>query len=250
MKHTHKLTVQLFGSALLMLLTQITEAQVTGAQEIRPFTARYEARYYGVSGGTIELTLRKGAQPGEYVYASRAKPGFLAAFLISDAARETSTMSVDANGVRPLTFTADDGKKSTAQDSTYQFDWTQKKLVGHTGDVKLDQELPERMQDHLSVQVAIIWALQHNAALGEFTLVDGGKIKHYNYTLEGAATMSFKGRALDTTIVRSARSDRTGGRINRYWHAAELGNVPLRAERSSDGKVDLTIDLIDLQFTE
>jgi hypothetical protein len=235
----------LLGNALLMLLSE-------GAwgQEIRPFTARYEARYYGINGGTLELTLRKGSQPNEYVYESRAKPGLIAAFLISEAAREISTMVVDANGVRPIKFVADDGKKSTAQDSTYQFDWAQKKLVGHTGDIQLNQDLPDRMQDHLSVQVAVILALQRNTDLGEFTLVDGGKIKRYLYTKEGPGTMTFKGRALDATILRSARSDRTGGRINRYWHAAELGNIPLRAERSNNGKVDLTITLIDVNFTE
>jgi hypothetical protein len=170
--------------------------------------------------------------------------------MISDAAREISTMVVDANGVRPSTFTADDGKKSTAQDSLYQFDWTQKKVTGHTGDIALDQALPDRMQDHLSVQIAMMWALQRNAELGEYTLVDGGKIKQYRYTKEGAAAMAFKNRTLDTIIVRSERADRTGGRINRYWHAAELGYIPLRAERSNKDKVDLTIALIDLQFSD
>jgi len=235
----------LFGTTVLGLLSQ-----ASWSQDLRPFTARYEARYYGVNGGIIELTLRKGSTPNEYVYESRAKPTFLAAFMISEAAREISTMVVDANGVRPIKFTADDGKKSTAQDSIYQFDWTQKKVTGHTGDLALDQALPERMQDHLSVQIAMMWALQRNADLGEYTLVDGGKIKQYRYTKEGAATMAFKNRTLDTIIVRSERADRTGGRINRYWHAAELGHIPLRAERSNKDKVDLTIALIDLQFTD
>jgi hypothetical protein len=159
-------------------------------------------------------------------------------------------MLVDASGVRPLKFVADDGKKSTEQDSLYEFDWAQKKVAGHTGSIQLNQELPDRMHDHLSVQIAVIWALQHGAELGDYTLVDGGKIKRYLYTQEGPATMTFKDRKLDATIVRSARSDRTGGRINRYWHAAELGNIPLRAERSNDGKIDLTLALIDLQFAE
>ena len=78
MKRRHTtFTMRLMGSSLLVLLSQ-----VAWSQEIRPFVARYEARYHGISGGTIELTLRKGAQPNEYVYESRAKPGFIAAFLI------------------------------------------------------------------------------------------------------------------------------------------------------------------------
>jgi hypothetical protein len=157
-------------------------------------------------------------------------------------------MVADANGVRPLKFVAEDGKKSTDQDSLYRFDWAERKLVGHTGSIELNQELPDRIQDHLSVQVAVIWALQHNTELGEFTLVDGGKIKRYLYSKEGTASFAFKGRSLDAVIVRSARSDRTGGRINRYWHIPEFGNIPVRAERSSEGKVDLVLNLLDVQF--
>jgi len=237
--------MSLLGATAVVMLSQSA-----WSQDIRPFTARYEARYYGVNGGTIELTLRKGSAPNEYVYESRAKPTFLAAFMISEAAREVSTMVVDANGVRPIKFVADDGKKNTAQDSTYEFDWAQRKVTGHTGDIALDQALPDRMQDHLSVQIAVMWALQRNADLGDYTLVDGGKIKQYRYTKDGAATITYKDRTLDAIIVRSARADRSGGRINRYWHAAELAYVPLRAERSNKDKVDLTITLIDLKFTD
>jgi hypothetical protein len=256
MNQDRKVTLLGKWSAVLAALTAQAiwtapvDAQVANAPALRPFTARYEARYYGVSGGTIELTLHKGAQPNEYVYESRAKPGFIASFLISEAARESSTMTADANGVRPIKFVADDGKKSTTQDSLYQFDWSEKKLVGHTGAIELNQELPEHMHDHLSVQIAVIWALQQNLELGEFTLVDGGKIKRYQYTKDGTAALAYKGRQLETTIVRSARADSTGGRINRYWHAAEFGNIPIRAERSRDGKVDLVLELIELRFNE
>jgi hypothetical protein len=247
--------LRLLCTAIVALLAQgfcvrVTLAQTTHDQVLRPFTARYDVRYYGISGGTIELTLRKGAQPNEYVYESRAKPGFIASFLISDAARENCTMIVDANGVRPIKFVADDGKKSTDQDAIYQYDWEGRKLVGRTGSIDLSEELPDRLQDHLSVQIAMIWALQQHAALGEFPLIDGGEIKRFLYTKDGVATVTYRGRQLDTTIVRSARADNPGGRINRYWHATDFGNVPIRAERSRNGKVDLTIDLLDLQFTE
>jgi hypothetical protein len=243
------LTAMLLGLAIQFMGLPVV-AEVSASPLLRPFTARYEARYYGISGGTIELTLRKGAQPNEYVYESRAHPGLIASVLISEAAHESSTMTADSNGVRPIKFVAEDGKKSTEKDSLYDFDWKQKKLVGHTGNIQLDQDLPEHMQDHLSVQIAVIWALQQNLDLGEFTLVDGGKIKSYQYTKEGAATLAYKGRQLDTTIVRSARTGNPEGRINRYWHATEFGNIPVRAERSRDGKIDLALALVDLKFTD
>jgi hypothetical protein len=244
------LSAAFLGLAMQAWSQPTAQAEVSTKPLLRPFIARYEARYYGVTGGTIELTLRKGAQPNEYIYESHAKPGLLASFLISDAAHESSSMTADSNGVRPTKFIAEDGKKSTEQDSLYEFDWSAEKLVGNTGNIQLNQALPEHIQDHLSVQIAVIWALQNNLDLGEFTLVDGGKIKSYQYTKEGTGTLAYKGRQLDTTIVRSARSGNLGGRVNRYWHATEFGNIPIRAERSHNGKVDLTLALIDLRFTD
>ena len=73
------LTSVFLGLAIQTLGMQ-AKAEVSATTPLRPFTARYEARYYGVSGGTIELTLRKGAQPNEYVYESHAKPGLIASF--------------------------------------------------------------------------------------------------------------------------------------------------------------------------
>jgi len=224
--------------------------QAALAQDLRPFTARYQARFHGLSGGILEFTLRKGAQPNEYIYESRAEPSLLGSLLISDSARESSTLIADANGVRPMIFFSDDGKKGDDKDSSLKFDWEQKRLSGRSETVDMNRELPDGLQDHLSVQVAVIWALQHGTPLGEFPLVDGGEIKRYRYTKEGPATITYKGRQLDTVVISSERADSPGGRINRYWHAAEFGNIPVKAQRSRNGKVDLTMELVDVKFAE
>ena len=238
---------------LLSVVTSIACAllmQLASAQDLRPFTARYQARFYGLSGGVLALTLRKGTQPNEYVYESKAEPSFLGSFAISDKAREASTMIIDANGIRPLSFFSDDGKRGDEKDSNLQFNWEQKKLTGRSETVDMNAELPPRIQDHMSIQVAVIYALQNNLPLGEYPLVDGGEIKRYLYTNEGPATIKYKGRQLETAIIRSERIDSPGGRIIRYWHSAEFGNIPVKAERSRNGKIDFTMDLLDVKFAE
>lgn len=224
--------------------------QMANAEDVRGFKARYQVRFYGLSGGILELTFHKGTNPNEYVYESRAEPSVLGSFMISDAARESSTMVVDDAGVRPLTFFSDDGKKGDEKDSNIKFDWNNKKLAGRSERVDFDQELPARIQDHLSIQIAVIDALSRNGELGEFSLIDAGEIKKYTYSVEGPGTVKYKGTPISATIVRSARSDNPGGRINRYWHAQEQRFLPVRAERSRDGKIDLTMELIDVKFTE
>ena len=96
----------------------------------------------------------------------------------------------------------------------------------------------------------MIQALQAGSDPGEYSMVDTGEIKKYRYTHESTGTVKFKGQTLDATIIRSERSDSAGGRITRYWHAPTLGNLPVHAERSRDGKVDLTMDLLNVEFPE
>jgi len=225
-------------------------ASTSWSAEPRPFVARYKAQFYGMSGGILQFTLRRGDGPDQYIYESRAEPSFLGSFMVSDAARERSTMTVTANGVRPLTFFSDDGKKGDEHDSDIRFDWTQNRLTGRSEGKDFNEPLPERIQDHLSIQIAVIEGLLGGAELGEFSLIDGGEIKRYTYSKEGAATVKFKGKTLEAVIVRSQRSDSPGGRINRYWHAPELGSIPVRAERSREGKVDLIMELVDVKFSE
>src|SRR5215831_11395090 len=104
-------------------------AHMSSAQELRLFTARYKVQFYGLSGGILELSLRRGDAPNQYIYASRAEPSFLGSFKISEKAREHSTLVADANGVRPLAFFSDDGKKGDEEDSDIRFDRERKRLI-------------------------------------------------------------------------------------------------------------------------
>ena len=238
------LSIALCGATLLLSGTAMAQ------EELRPFTARYQVRFYGLSGGHLELTLHKGETPNVYMYDSRAFPSFLGSFAISSSARESSTMEIDTNGVRPLKFVSEDGKKGDDQDSTLEFDWNTHRLTGRSEGRDMDREMTEPIYDHQSIQIAVIWRLQHDLDLGEFLLVDGGEVKRYAYTKEGTAAVRYKGRDLDAIVVRSERADSPGGRINRYWHAVEFGYIPVRAERSRDGKIDLKMELVDLKFAE
>ncbi|HYM35555.1 MAG TPA: DUF3108 domain-containing protein [Steroidobacteraceae bacterium] len=235
---------------LLLGIALALSVNCAWSQDIRTFTARYQLRFYGLSGGILQLTLRKGDAPNEFIYESRAEPSFLGSFMVSDQARESCTMTIDENGVRPLKFFSDDGKKGDEKDSNIQFDWERKRLTGRSERVDFNQELPEHIQDHLSIQIAVIRALLQNSEPGEYSLMDTGEIKKFTYSKDGTGTVKYKGRTLDATIIRSARSDNPGGRIIRYWHAPELGYVPVRAERSRNGKIDLTMDLLDVKFPE
>ncbi|MCE3285852.1 MAG: hypothetical protein K0R70_2108, partial [Steroidobacteraceae bacterium] len=76
---------------------------------LRPYTARYHVSYRGLSGGEIESSFRQGGQPGLWQYETRVYPNLFGRIAVSSQAHELSTMQVSPGGVRPLSFSFDDG---------------------------------------------------------------------------------------------------------------------------------------------
>lgn len=253
-----RLELRRFGFQPLLALAGLLVAGMTlaeppaSAQDLRPFVARYQVKFYGLTGGVLQLTLRRGDAPNEYVYESHADPSFLGGFFISSSARESCVLRVVDGQIHPLHFVSDDGKSGDEKDSNIVYDWEHDKLQGRSERVDFDQPLPPRIQDHLSIQIAVILALQRGTELGQYSLIDAGEIKQFTYRRDGAGVVVYQGRVLDATVVSSQRTtdplDQPGARITRYWHVPELGNLPARAERSRDGKIDLKMELLDVQF--
>jgi hypothetical protein len=72
-----------------------------------------------------------------------------------------------------------------------------------------------------------------------FQIIDKDQLKEFNYTQEGAAKIRTAIGELDTVIVTSQRAG--NNRILRMWFAPSLGFVPVQAERSRDGKVEIAM---------
>ncbi len=227
-----------------MLLPAISQADVS----LRMYVAHYQVKFRGLNGGVLQFTLRKGDKPDQYIYETSAKPSFLGGFFVSDKALESTVMEITGDEIRPLSFSSDDGKKSEAKDAQIKFSWSKHRVTGISEAKPVDLEFPARTQDHLSIQIAVMWDLLNGHELGTYPMFDGGEMKSYDYRKDGEERIHYDGRDLDTVIVRS---ENTGGgsRVSRYWHAPELGYLPIRAERTRKGEVELVLQLIDVKFT-
>ncbi len=72
-----------------------------------------------------------------------------------------------------------------------------------------------------------------------FQIIDKDQLKEFNYTQEGTARIRTEIGELETVIVTSQRTG--NNRILRMWFAPSLGFVPVQAERSRDGKVEIAM---------
>lgn len=230
-----------FGIAAAAPIAPTTPvAPITPVAALRPFDASYAVIWRGFTAGTSSFELRQEAS-GEWTYVSHNRPRGLFRLVPTAALTLSSRMSVDAAGVRPLVFTAtdpDDGKPQ----AEVHFDWTANRATGLVEDMKIDMALRPGVQDDLSVQVALIYALSNDQTPTGISLFDKKGIRDYEYARVGAETLQTPVGALATTIYRSHKAN--SPRSTRFWCAPELGYAPVQAEQQYNGKVEWTMKLV------
>jgi len=242
------LTTVLRCVACLALLGALDARAQTPA--LRSFDALYEVRYKGILGGTMQFTLRAGPATDLYVYSVEANPNWLARLKVSAGARQSSQMRIDDGQVLPQRYQAEDGRRSTNEDSDLRFDWSSHRVKGTAKSTAIDEPIDIGWHDYLSAQVAILLALSKGEALGMLHIIEEKKVRAFRYSQEGKDRRAFKGKEFEVLVLRSEGVDDPSLRINRYWHAPELSFLPIAVERSRKGKVDLSLRLVELKFLD
>jgi Protein of unknown function (DUF3108) len=235
------------AKSLASLLIAMLVAQVAGAQSsvmLKPYSARYQVKYRGLSGGDIEFTLRNTGN-GRFVFNSHLLPNFLGSFFASDQAEDTSHLLFDGNTVKPLQFNSEDGSKNTSKDIHYEFDWITNSVRGNYKDHDFTLQIPTGTQDRLSIQLAASLALQAEREPGQLIMLERNELQEYSIVIDGKAKVRTDAGEYDTVVLKSERKG--SNRSTRYWYAARLGYIPVRAERSTNGKVDIVMELKSYQ---
>jgi hypothetical protein len=206
----------------------------------QPFKVTFDVEWRGMGAGTSALELtRKSAT--EYTYESSNTARGLFRLAIPDTITQTSDFTIIEGMVRPTTYVGDDGSTDTSKDVSLKFDWTTKRVTGIAEDKPVDEMLEPGVQDSLSVQIALMCALAAGQSPKSFRLIDKDKIKEYQYTHEGTATLDTPEGKLATVIYTSQRAG--ASRITRLWIAPSLGYLPVRAEQLRKGKRELRLKL-------
>ena len=232
----------------LVTLTLVSLNQWAFAQDpptLKPYIARYNVKYRGLSGGDIVFTLKRQGTD-QFVFSSRLLPNFLGGLFTSDQAEDTSTLLLETNGLKPLQFSSEDGRTKTENDIRYQFDWSTNQVKGRFKDQDFTMSVPRGVQDRLSIQLSASLALQANKDPGKLIMLEKNELQEYTITRQGSEHISSDTGEFDTVVLKSERSG--SDRVTRYWYADSLGFIPVRAERSTKGTVDIVMELKSIQF--
>lgn len=227
------------GATLLIGIAGFASAN-SEATAPQPFTATYEAEYRGIRAGELTFKLERDAD-GRYIYETRANPSALARLIVSRDAVERTVMEIDANGVRPIEWILDDGKSGEKGDGALRFDWGNGVVTGRIGGEDIRFPTEPKMQDRLSIQIAVVTALLRGQEPGEFPMIDDNRVKRYTYTKKQLETVETPLGPFETTIYESTRPG--SSRIARFWLAPRLNFTPARAVQVRKGKVETVMIL-------
>ena len=212
---------------------------------LQPYTARYQVSYRGLSGGEIESSFHRGAQPGQWQYETRVFPNLFGRIAVSSQAREVSTMLVTPGGVRPLSFMFNDGSSDRQKDVRLAYDWDAGRVTGTAAGKPIEMELAPGTQDTASVQAAMIQARLAGQKPQSFRIITGGKQREYRYWQEGTQQVMTPFGQVQAEVWANARDG--SNRVSKVWHAPSLGFVPVQAIQYRKGNPEVQMKLVRLE---
>jgi uncharacterized protein DUF3108 len=229
--------MKMFAGALLLASLASTQAAAQTPSEpgIAPFIAHYEAAWKGISVGTSEIQLTHGTEPGEYLYVWTITARGIFRIAYRDDLVQKSWLKMAGEHVRPDKYFGKEGSQTVE----LNFDWKEKRATGVSETKPVDIKLPDGTQDVMSIQVEVMFDLKNGNLPKTFQIIDKDQLKEFDYAQEGTARIRTAIGELDTVIVTSQRPG--NNRILRMWFAPALGFVPVQAERSRDGKVEISM---------
>jgi hypothetical protein len=229
--------MKMFAGALVLasLASTHAAAQTLSEPGIAPFVAHYEASWKGISVGTSEIHLTRGTEPGEYQYIWTITAHGIFRIAYRDDLVQKSWLKMVGEHVRPDKYFGKEGSQTVE----LNFDWKEKRATGVSESKPVDIKLPDGTQDVMSIQVEVMFDLKNGNLPKTFQIIDKDQLKKFDYTQEGTARIRTAIGELDTVIVTSQRAG--NNRILRMWFAPSLGFVPVQAERSRDGKIEIAM---------
>jgi len=227
---------RIFALAAVMVTSTAT------ADELKPFQASYDWIWHGMTVAVSKLQLQQ--QDNKWVYRSRSEPRGLGR-MFSERPVSESVLEVTPEGVRPLSYKADDGTPSTKRDANIQYDWQNNRITGMNEDARVDMPIPPGIQDDLSVQIALMVALMRGQTPDKFSLLSGNSVREYHYSREGEESLTTPVGIIPTIVYRSEKQ--YSPRVTRFWCAPSLGYIPLKVQQTRDHDVEWTMQVQSVQ---
>ncbi len=200
------------------------------AAEPKPFSASYTADWKQVPvSGSAERSLQK-------LDDGRWQLVFKASMLVAGLT-EQSTFSVEGDTFLPQSYKFERSGLGKSKDVEFDFDWSQKQVIGSDRGDPVRFPLNRGMQDKSTYQLA----LQHDVAAGEksmsYQVVDGDEIETYDFRVLGEEVVRTAAGLIDAIKVERVRDPTQSSRKTILWFAKDWDYLLVRLHQvEKDGK--------------
>lgn len=207
-----------------------------------PFEAVYAWRWHDITVAVSTLRFEQ-VDGSSWRSSSSAEPRGIGR-LYPIHPKLQSLMRIDAQGVRPLHYQAEDGTSGNSRGADVRFDWAAMHASGVYSGSAVDLALRPGVQDDLSVQIAMLAAVRAGRVPQNLSIIDKNTIRDYDYRLVGAERIATALGSIDTVVYASQHPG--SPRITRFWCAPTRGDVPLKIEQRIGEDVQWSMQIITL----
>lgn len=235
------------GALLAASALALSAAALADPAPIQAHRAEYLLTRDGLPVADMVMELRL-TPDGGYVYRAETKPHKAVELMMSlsqdigagTRLEEESSGRIVAGRFRPDRYhhRRDSDDRRTL---TIGFDWAAGQAAIASADRPWTMKVPPDAQDKLAVLLALRADLGSGRRDLTYRVADGGRLKTYSYTRDGADEIAAAGTSW--TAVRLTRAKDEGEIDYRLWLAPALAHLPLRVERTEGGshyRMDLT----------
>ncbi|KIQ06293.1 MULTISPECIES: DUF3108 domain-containing protein [Pseudomonas] len=200
------------------------------AEEPKPFSASYTADWKQVPvSGSAERSLQK-------LDDGRWQLVFKASMLVAGLT-EQSTFTVEDDAFLPQSYKFERSGLGKSKDVEFDFDWSQKQVIGSDRGDPVRFPLNRGMQDKSTYQLV----LQHDVAAGEksmsYQVVDGDEIETYDFRVLGEEVVRTSAGLIDAIKVERVRDPTQSSRKTILWFAKDWDYLLVRLHQvEKDGK--------------
>ncbi|MEJ2566029.1 MAG: DUF3108 domain-containing protein [Gammaproteobacteria bacterium] len=228
--------------SLLGILCLAAAQGATSQSPLPMFNAEYSLKRNGLTLGVSTRSL-SAAGDGTYIYASSTRATGIIAWFVKDHFDEYSKWTLNGKELRPLEYVYNRHGGNKTRHVKLKFDW-QHLIVTNTIDGDpWRMSIPPDAQDKLVYQLSIMYDLMKGTKHLEYKIADGGKLKDYEFEIEGEET-------LDTVLgkIKAVRIQRIGDkRDTTVWCAPRLSYLPVRLEQQDTDGAKLTMTITSLR---
>lgn len=212
----------------------------TAAWAIIPaFTARYDIYQGEMRLGEAQLKLEY-PHTGQAVYTTHIKPNSFLSWLVKPVI-ELGRWDEQGDQLKPLMYYFDSGKTTTRE--WVSFDW-QKGIVQDSGAKPWLLPLSSDILDFASVRFALLRDLATGRPELNYTIADAGKLKPYQFTRHGEATITLPLGTFKTLRIERLHKSR----LTVLWVAANLHYLPVQVEQHRNGNLLFQLRLQHIAF--